>query len=106
MLSPERRRHRVDPDNPDQGVDSPFYGAQSTGFAITSRHPLDPPPFNGGTDPEYLDALRQVRAKGIRPDLVGTLPATVPNVPNVPTSKLFDERRTAEQTLMGIFWAY
>jgi vanadium chloroperoxidase len=41
-----RGKHRVDPDNPDQGFDAPFYGARSKGFAITKRHELEKPPFD------------------------------------------------------------
>jgi hypothetical protein len=90
-----RGRHRVDPDNPGQGFHGPFYGAQNRGFAITTRHPLNRPPFTNGTNPKYLQALRDVRARGIRPDLTATLP-----------DGLFDERRTPEETLIGIFWGY
>jgi hypothetical protein len=93
--SNDRGRHRVDPDNPNQGFDSPFYGAQNRGFAISQRHAVNPPPFGDGIDPDYLLALRNVRAKGIRPDLIGTLP-----------DDLFIERRTPEETLIGIYWAY
>jgi membrane-associated phospholipid phosphatase len=95
MFSPRRGRHRVDPDNPGQGFDSPFYGAQSKGFAISTRHKLNPPPFGNGSDPEYLAAFRQVQAKGIMPELTATLP-----------DSLFNDRRTAEQSLIGIYWAY
>ena len=42
--SPDRFRHRPDPDNPSQGFNAPFYGAKSKGFAITARHELDAPP--------------------------------------------------------------
>lgn len=93
--SPNRGRHRVDPDNPGQGFNSPYYGAQNRGFAITTRHGLARPPFTNGTDPRYLQALTDVRARGIRPDLTGTLP-----------DGLFDERRTPQDTLIGIFWGY
>jgi vanadium chloroperoxidase len=86
----ERGRHRVDPDNPGQGFYSPFYGAKSKGFAITKRHELDPPPFDNN---EYLTALRQVRGKGIAPELIGTLPNNI-------------HPRTVDETLIGIFWAY
>jgi vanadium chloroperoxidase len=86
----ERGKHRVDPDNPDQGFHAPFYGARSKGFAITKRHELDPPPFDNN---EYLKALRQVRGKGIAPELTGTLPDN-------------SEARTVDETLIGIFWAY
>lgn len=85
-----RGKHRVDPDNPGQGFNAPFYGAQSKGFAITKRHELDPPPFD---NEEYLKALRQVRGKGIMPELTGTLPDDI-------------EARTVDETLIGIFWAY
>ncbi|MBW4449887.1 MAG: hypothetical protein KME38_24385 [Spirirestis rafaelensis WJT71-NPBG6] len=91
-FSTERGRHRVDPDNPGQGFDAPFYGAQSKGFAITARHELDAPPFD---NLEYLKALRQVRVKGIAPELMGTL-----------DEDFEDDIRTPEETLVGIYWAY
>lgn len=86
----QRGKHRVDPDNPNQGFNAPFYGARSKGFAITKRHELDAPPFDND---EYLKALRQVRGKGIAPELIGTLPDDI-------------EARTVDETLIGIFWAY
>jgi Vanadium chloroperoxidase N-terminal domain len=85
-----RGRHRVDPDNPGQGFHAPFYGARSRGFAITERHELKPPPFD---NQEYLTALREVRGRGIAPELMGTLPDGF-------------SRRTIDQTLIGIVWAY
>ncbi len=85
-----RFAHRPDPDNPDQGFEGPFYGARSKGFAITARHELDTPPVN---TPAYIRALRQVRGKGIAPELMGTLPNNI-------------EARTIDQTLIGIFWGY
>lgn len=88
--STARGRHRVDPDNPDQGFHGPFYGARSKGFAITRRHELDRPPFD---NPEYLRALREVRGRGIAPELIGTLPDNI-------------APRTIDQTLAGIYWAY
>jgi len=90
--SSERFRHRPDPDNPTQGFYAPFYGAKSKGFAITARHELDAPPRGDG---EYLRALRQVRAKGIMPELSATVP-----------DKFEETQRTPEETLIGIFWAY
>jgi hypothetical protein len=93
--SANRGRHRVDPDNPGQGFHAPYYGAQTRGFAITIRHGLASPPFSNGTNPRYLQALRDVRARGIRPDLAGTLP-----------DALFDHRRSPLETLIGIFWGY
>jgi vanadium chloroperoxidase len=96
-VSPKRGRHRFDPDNPGQGFHAPFYGAQSKGFAIKERHALDRPPFDrdDGERDKYLAALLQVRAKGIRPDLTATLPPD-----------LFGNRRTAEESLIGIYWAF
>jgi hypothetical protein len=90
-----RGRHRVDPDNPAQGFYSPFYGAQTKTFAVTSRHASAAPPFGNGADPDYLLALNDVRARGIRPDLTATLPPI-----------LFDKRRTPLDTLVGMYWAY
>jgi hypothetical protein len=89
--SQERGRHRVDPDNPDQGFHAPFYGARSRLFAVTDRHELAEPPQPG--DPDYLSALQQVRGQGCAPELMGTLPSSL-------------TRRTANQTLRGIYWGY
>ncbi len=83
-------RHRVDPDNPDQGYNAPFYGAKSKCFAVTSRHGLLPPPQPG--TPAYTQALRQVRGRGIKPELMGTVASNT--------------RRTVDQTLIGVYWAY
>ena len=66
-------RHRVDPDNPDQGYHAPFYGAQSKLFAASDRHALNEPPQLGTAG--YEQALRQVRGKGIKPELMGTVAA-------------------------------
>lgn len=95
MVSRNRGRHRVDPDNPGQGFHAPYYGAQNRGFAFSVRHTLAAPPFGNGIDPKYIAALKDVRARGIRPDLTGTLP-----------NDLFDDRRTGLETLIGIFWGY
>lgn len=93
--SPNRGRHRVDPDNPGQGFYSPYYGAQLKGFAFSIRHKLNPPPFSNGNGPDYLLALKDVRARGIRPDLTATLP-----------NALFNKRRNGRETLIGIYWGY
>lgn len=82
--------HRPDPDNV-QGFSAPFYGAQSRCFAVTNRHGLTPPPQIGTM--EYTRAARQVREKGIAPELTGTLPAG--SAPRTPT-----------ETLIGIYWGY
>lgn len=94
-FSRNRGRHRVDPDNPGQGFYSPYYGAQNRGFAISVRHGVNPPPFGNGVNPDYLLALKDVRARGIRPDLTGTLP-----------NDLFDNRRTSLESLQAVFWGY
>ena len=94
-FSLNRGRHRVDPDNPGQGFYSPYYGAQNKGFGISTRHAVVYPPFSNGTAAKYLQALADVRARGIRPDLTGTLPGA-----------LFAKRRTGLDTLMGVFWSY
>lgn len=86
-----RGAHRPDPDHPDQGFHAPFYGAKSRCFAVTDRHELNAPPQPGS--PEYINALRQVRGKGIAPELMGTLPENL-------------SPRTANETLIGIYWGY
>lgn len=86
-----RGAHRPDPDNPGQGFHAPFYGANSRCLAVTNRHELKAPPQVGSS--EYLNALRQVRGKGIAPELMGTLPTTL-------------SPRTANETLVGIYWGY
>lgn len=87
----ERGKHRVDPDNPGQGYNAPFYGAKSKGFAITARHELAPPPALN--DPEYVAALQQVRGKGIASEFMGTLPDDI-------------RKRTINQTVTGTYWGY
>lgn len=83
--------HRPDPANPGQGHHAPFYGARSKCFAVTARHGLDVPPAQGGA--EYDKAVKQVRGKGIAPELMGTLPTSY-------------SKRTVDETLIGLFWAY
>ena len=84
-------RHRVDPDNPDQGYHAPFYGAKSKLFAASMRHALDePPPLGPGS---YEQALQEVRAKGIKPELMGTVVSAV-------------TPRTVNETLIGVYWGY
>jgi len=90
--SPIPGRHRQDPDNPTQGFYAPFYGARSHCFAVTTRHLLDAPPRPG--TPVYDRAFRQVRSKGIAPQLIGTLPADL-----LPS-------RSATETMIGVFWSY
>ena len=94
LPSPDRFRHRRDPDNPGQGFHAPFYGAQTRTFAVKERHTLDAPPGRKNFK-RYEEALDDVRARGIRPDLTATLP-----------DRLFARRRSAEQTLIGIYWGY
>lgn len=91
-----RYQHRTDPDNPSpadnplRGYHAPFYGKDARGFAITRRHSLDAPPKGNAV---YAAALKEVLARGIAPQLMGTLPAGLAG-------------RTPEQTLRGIFWGY
>ncbi|MGH3884873.1 MAG: hypothetical protein ACRDRC_15920, partial [Pseudonocardiaceae bacterium] len=82
--------HRKDPDNPGQPFYAPFYGARSHCFAVNTRHHLDESPQLGSI--EYDQALKQVRSKGIAPQLIGTLPADL-----LPS-------RTPAETLIGVFW--
>lgn len=85
-----RGRHRPDPDNPGQGYHAPFYGAKSKGFAITQRHELAAPPF---ANDEYRAAVKEVRGKGITPELMGTLPKDI-------------QGRTVDETVVGVYWGY
>lgn len=86
-----RGAHRVDPDNPAQGFHAPFYGARSRCFGVSKRHCLDAPPRT--ETKEYENALREVRGKGIAPELMGTLPEGI-------------AARTPHETLIGIYWGY
>ena len=88
------KAHRLDPDNPGQGFYAPFYGAKSKGFAITTRLELDSPTTL--TAAEYQRAEREVRGKGIAPELMGTLPSGVLGI----------SRRTVDETLIGVYWGY
>ncbi|MBM3787065.1 MAG: vanadium-dependent haloperoxidase [Acidobacteria bacterium] len=86
-----RPHHRPDPDNPAQGFHAPYYGAKSRCYAVTARHGLlDPRTL---APAEYNAAVREVRAKGIAPSLMGTLPAG-------------SNPRTTLETLIGIYWGY
>lgn len=85
-----RGGHRPDPDNSAQGFHAPDYGRLCKGFGITNRFELAAPPFD---NPEYLAALKDVRAKGIKPELIGTLPDGY-------------DSRTPEETMIGIYWGY
>jgi len=87
-----RMHHRQDPDNPTQRFYAPFYGARSRNFAVTERHHLEESPQLGSA--EYNQALRQVRSKGIAPQLMGALPANL-----LPS-------RTPTETVIGVFWGY
>lgn len=89
--SMHRCGHRPDPVNPAQGYHAPFYGARSKCFAVSTRHGLSAPPAHGSS--EYERAVKQVRSKGISPELLGSLPGTY-------------SKRTVDETLIGIFWAY
>ena len=86
VVPAKRGGHRPDPDSPDQGHHGPFYGGRSKCFAVTTAHTLDAPPALSSK--EYLDALREVADKGT---------AAAVASPN---------RRTTEETVIGLFWAY
>lgn len=88
--SPNPGRHRPDPDNPGQGFHGPEYGRAPT-FSATRRFGIAPPPV-GAADVRYMNALREVRAKGIKPELMGTVPLA--------------GARTPDETLIGLYWAY
>lgn len=86
--------HRVDPANPGQSYHAPFYGAGSKCFAVKSPRAffdLDSPSTLSSA--EHRAALRQVRGKGIAPELMGTLPTTF-------------VKRTVDETVIGLYWAY
>ena len=83
--------HRPDPQNPGQGFHAPHYGRDSKCFAVKDRHELNAPPVPG--QPAYLSALRQVRGKGIAPELTGTLPSG-------------SAARSNDETVAGLYWAY
>lgn len=95
LPSSARGRHRVDPDNPEQGFNGPFYGARSKLFATTERFELPPPPQPSPEDPDYIRQFLEVRNKGIAVELSGSL-ATVPP----------KELRTVDEELIGLYWAY
>jgi Vanadium chloroperoxidase N-terminal domain/PAP2 superfamily len=82
--------HQRDPDNA-QGFHAPFYGAMSKCFAVSARHGLDAPPLPG--DAAYLSALKEVRGKGITPELMGTVPNAYP-------------RRSNTETVIGTYWGF
>jgi vanadium chloroperoxidase len=83
--------HRQDPYNSNQPFHAPFYGARSKCFAVTVRHELDQ--LSTLSTAEHDTALKQVRGKGIAPELMGTLPTTF-------------SKRTIDETLVGLYWAY
>ncbi len=81
--------HRADPQNPNQGYHGSNYGALSKGFAITNRWTISPPPAIG--TPAYKKAVKQVKEKGIAPELMGDNSSS---------------RRTVDETVIGIYWGY
>jgi hypothetical protein len=83
-------KHRPDPNNPAPN-NAPFYGKNSKSLVVAKRWGLKPPPTVGSGD--YNNALRQVIGKGIDPKQMGALPSRY-------------SKRTAEETLIGIYWGY
>lgn len=90
VASQARGKHRPDPNNPKPN-DAPFYGQNSANFAVTQRWGIKPP--YAVDSPKYIEALEQVIGKGIEPGLMGTLDPKF-------------SKRTAEETMVGIFWGY
>ncbi len=84
--------HRPDPDDPAQGYHAPYYGSRSACFAVKTRKTIGAPPAPGTV--QYNDALVEVRAKGVAPELMGTL---------LPAGA---DARTPTETAIGLFWAY
>lgn len=76
-------KHRVDPLHPNQGFLTPGWG-QVLPFGIRSAadYPLPPPPSL--TSPEYTQAFNEVKLLGEK----------------------YSSARTADQTIIGIFWGY
>ncbi|RVO65711.1 vanadium-dependent haloperoxidase [Sinorhizobium meliloti] len=85
---PRPRRHNADPFNPSQGFYGERWGEQTPFVADTSEVHVDDPPDEGTS--EYDSDLAYVRVKGALSS-VGT--------PTIPA-------RTAEETNIGLFWAY
>ena len=86
--------HQPDPEagsSTPQGFHAPFYGGMAKCFAVQARHGLASPPLPGDSD--YISALKEVRGKGIAPELMGTVPNGYP-------------KRTATETLIGLYWGY
>jgi len=86
-----RGSHRPDPDDPTPVFHAPFYGERSKHFAVTKKWDLLAPPRPG--EAAYLAALREVRSKGITPELMGSLPSNL-------------SKRSVNETVVGVFWAY
>lgn len=82
--------HQRDPLNP-QGFHGPFYGSMSKCFSVSARHGLAIPPMPG--EPPYASAVKEVRGKGIAPELMGTVPNGYP-------------KRSINESIIGIYWAY
>ncbi|HQW70040.1 MAG TPA: phosphatase PAP2 family protein [Flavobacterium sp.] len=94
---PGRGKHKADPNNSNQDFLGPFYG-KSKLFSTSKRYELTNQPFtiNGtfnSNDPEYKRAFEQVKIKGIATEQMGTLAPT-------------DDKRTSEESLIGVYWAY
>ncbi len=81
--------HRPDPDNPLQGYHAPFYGKGTRCFS-SARFALNTPPQPGTA--AYKKALKEVREKGIAPELMGSIANA--------------KQRTAEETLIGLYWGF
>ena len=90
-----RYAHRPDPDSTDTGAHAPFYGAQfGTKYFLAKNKKMlaNIKDHSVLSVTEYNAALKQVRCKGIAPELQGGLPANTV--------------RTPEETVIGIYWGY
>ncbi len=84
--------HRQDPWDNKQGYHGSAYGKNSL-FVTSARYGISTPPPASKTNAAYMRAYRQVRGLGIIPEQAGMLPPGA-------------LKRTTDQTLAGIFWAY
>lgn len=83
-------RHRAAPDSSNNNHHAPYYGANSKPFVSNLNFRLNP--FPSFTSSTYTMAWEEVKNKGIKTELQGMIDNT--------------QRRTNDQTMMGIFWGY
>ena len=91
MVPAGKPNHKADPQPPKEANHGALFGLAKP-FASSNALALAAPPYAGGADPDYVKALRQVRYKGIMPELSATVPSA--------------QRRTPDQTMTGVYWGY